>query len=249
MHPLRIPFLVCPLPHRKRSRLGIPLFPIGSGNLVPFRITVEIFEDTIPGGNMRGFVVTLALILVGAVAAMNAQAGPAEVGTDTGKAKVYGAGVSAADTVMVSAIMANPDAYVGKVVRVQGVAVDVCAHRGCWVNISSDTEGQVVRLKVTDGEIVFPVAIKGDVITAEGVWTANKLDLETTKAMCAYEAEQKGENFDPNSVTSCKTLYQITGSGAVVVPAAAVQKNEQSDAGTNWARPDAGQADSHGAGR
>lgn len=171
---------------------------------------------------MRGFVVMLVLALAGTILAGDSYAGPAATGAEAAKARVFGAGVSAPDTVLVSQILANPDAYVGKVVRVQGIAVDVCANRGCWVNIASDAEGDVVRLKVTDGEIVFPVEIMGDVITAEGVWTANKLDLETTKMVCAHEAESKGEAFDPNSVTSCKTLYQITGTGAIVVPAAAV---------------------------
>ena len=167
---------------------------------------------------MRAFVVGLVCV-AGAILASESIADPAN--GNRVEARVFGAGVSAADTMLVSQLLANPDAYVGKVVRVQGIAVDVCAHRGCWVNISSDVEGEVVRLKVTDGEIVFPAAIMGDVITAEGVWTANELDLETTKMVCAYEAETKGEAFDPNSVTSCKTLYQITGTGASVVPASA----------------------------
>jgi len=170
---------------------------------------------------MRGLVVMLVFLFVGTISAPAAFAGPTAAAQDEAKAQVFGAGVSAADTVLVSRILASPDSYVGKVVRVQGIAVDVCAHRGCWVSIASDKEGDVVRLKVTDGEIVFPVAIMGDMITAEGVWTANQLDLETTKMVCSHEAQAKGEAFDPDSVTSCKTLYQITGTGAVVRPAAA----------------------------
>ena len=175
---------------------------------------------------MRGFVVILVLFLGGAISALDSFAGPAATDPDGGRDRTFGAGVSAADTVLVSRILANPDAYVGKVVRVTGIAVDVCANRGCWVNIASDTEGEVIRLKVTDGEIVFPVEIMGDVITAEGVWTANQLDLETTKMVCSREAEAKGEAFDPNSVTACKTLYQITGTGAVVAPATEARETD-----------------------
>jgi hypothetical protein len=130
--------------------------------------------------------------------------------------KVYGKGVSAADTVLVSALLANPDSYVGKTIRVQGTAVGVCAHRGCWVNLASDVEGETVRVKVKDGEIVFPPEMIGDNVLAEGVWTANELDLETTKKVCANEAKKLGEDFDPESVTTCMTLYQLTGTGAVV---------------------------------
>ncbi len=132
---------------------------------------------------------------------------------------VYGKGVKSKKTIKVSKLLANPEKFVGKTVAVEGIAVGVCAHRGCWINISSDNEGEVVRLKVTDGEIVFPAEIVGERVVAEGVWTANKLDLDTTKKMCAHKAEQKGESFDPNSVTECMTLYQITGTGAEVVSA------------------------------
>ncbi len=130
---------------------------------------------------------------------------------------VYGKGVSAPDTVLVSALLAHPDDYVGQTIRVKGTAVGVCAHRGCWINVASDVEGDVVRVKVKDGEIVFPPEIVGDTVVAEGVWTANKLDLETTKKVCANEAKNAGEEFDPESVTACKTLYQLSGTGAVVV--------------------------------
>ncbi len=130
--------------------------------------------------------------------------------------QVYGKGVSAPDTVLVSTLLANPEAYVGQTIRVQGTAVGVCAHRGCWVNLASDVEGETVRVKVKDGEIVFPPEMVGDVVLAEGVWTANELDLETTKKVCANEAEKQGDEFDPASVTTCMTLYQLSGTGAVV---------------------------------
>jgi hypothetical protein len=131
--------------------------------------------------------------------------------------KTYGKGVAAADTVRVSALLANPDKWVGQTIRVQGKAVDVCKHRGCWINLASDVEGQTVRVKVTDGEITFPPEILGDTVIAEGVWTANKLDLETTKKMCEAQAKEDGKKFDANAVTSCMTLYQLTGTGAVAV--------------------------------
>ena len=130
--------------------------------------------------------------------------------------KVYGEGVSAPDTMLVSDLMANPEAYIGKTIRVKGTAVGVCEHRGCWINIASDTEGETVRVKVKDGVIVFPAEIKGDLVIAEGVWTANELTMEQTKKVCAAQAKHDGEDFDEKEVTSCMTLYQISGTGAVV---------------------------------
>ncbi len=130
--------------------------------------------------------------------------------------KIYGEGVTGTETVKVSDLLADPDAYVGKTLRVKGMAVGVCAHRGCWINVSGDKEGQTVRVKVEDGVIVFPPEIVGDEVIAEGVWTANQLTLEQTKEVCAAEARKKGEDYDPEDVTTCKTLYQLSGTGAVV---------------------------------
>lgn len=152
------------------------------------------------------------------MAALMLVAGAAMAGDSADlQGKTYGKGVAAADTVRVSALLANPDAWVGKTIRLQGKAVGVCEHRGCWINLASDVEGQTVRVKVKDGEIVFPPEILGDMVIAEGVWTANQLDLETTKQVCEAEAKQEGRKFNPDEVTSCRTLYQLSGTGAVAL--------------------------------
>ena len=76
-----------------------------------------------------------------------------------------------------------------------------------------------VHLKVEDGVIVFPPEIVGETVIAEGVWTANELTMEQTKKVCAAEARKEGKEFDEGEVTTCMTLYQISGTGAVVVAA------------------------------
>jgi len=131
--------------------------------------------------------------------------------------KVYGEGVASQDTVVVSELLANPDNYVGKTLRVKGTVVGSCAHRGCWISIASDKEGETVRVKVKDGVIVFPPEIVGETVIAEGVWTANELTLEQTKKVCAAEARKEGKEFKEGEVTNCMTMYQLSGTGAVVL--------------------------------
>ncbi len=131
--------------------------------------------------------------------------------------KTFGKGISAPDTVLVSDVLSHPDAYVGKTIRVTGTAVGVCKHRGCWISLASDKEGETLRVKVKDGEIVFPPEIVGETVTAEGVWTANQISLKP--------AEEKHKSHDGKEKTacsasdeaSCKTVYQLSGIGAVVV--------------------------------
>ena len=138
-------------------------------------------------------------------------------GAAVAKEKVYGKVVSGEECVSVSKLLAKPDDFIGKTVRVKGTAVGVCAHRGCWINVAGEKDGETVRVKVKDGVIVFPPEIVGETVIAEGVWTANELTMEQTKEVCAAQAREEGKEFDEDEVTTCMTLYQISGTGAVVV--------------------------------
>lgn len=104
--------------------------------------------------------------------------------------KTYGKGVSDHDAIAISHLIDHHSEYIGKTVRVQGTAVQVCQHRGCWISIASDREGETLRVKVEDGEIIFPPEIVGETVIAEGVFTVN--NPETLKKTCDH-APQKAE--------------------------------------------------------
>src|SRR5690242_2123568 len=80
-----------------------------------------------------------------------------------GKGKVYGEGVKEPTAVKVADLLANPDNWVGKKVRVEGVVTDVCPHRGCWLKLAAEKakESETITLKVKDGVMVFPKSAKG----------------------------------------------------------------------------------------
>jgi hypothetical protein len=130
---------------------------------------------------------------------------------------VYGKGVAASDVVAISDLLANPGKYVGKTVRVEGLITDVCPKRGCWMDLASDKEFQVVRIKVDDGEIVFPLDAKGKQAVAEGVFTKTEITQEQALEHAKHLAEEKGEKFDPEKAKDLPTVvYQIKGTGAVI---------------------------------
>src|ERR1041384_6725208 len=52
-------------------------------------------------------------------------------------------------------LMTNANDYVGKTVQVRGKITEVCQMMGCWMDLTND-DGQKVKIKVNDGEIVFP---------------------------------------------------------------------------------------------
>ncbi|MCK6685754.1 MAG: DUF4920 domain-containing protein [Thermoanaerobaculia bacterium] len=128
----------------------------------------------------------------------------------------YGKALTGKDTVKISELLANPDKYVGKTVRVEGVITEVCAKRGCWMKIASDKEFQDIRIKVDDGVIVFPMEAKGKTAIAEGVFTKYELSAEEVKAAHKHECEEQKKAFDPNQKFEAKAVYQLKGTGAVI---------------------------------
>ena len=129
----------------------------------------------------------------------------------------FGAGIKLTSTTPISTILADPKAFAGKSVRVDGMIVDVCPKRGCWMDLAGAAPGEKIKFKVTDGEMVFPVDAKGKYATAEGVISVKELSLEDSVAYAKYQAEEYGGGtFDPASVTAPITVVKLDGTGAVL---------------------------------
>lgn len=117
----------------------------------------------------------------------------------------------------IAALADSPEQYVGKTVQAKGKVTEVCQMMGCWMNLA-DESGKLVRIKVKDGEIVFPKDSVGKTAAAEGKFTKLELTKEQAIAQKKHEAEANGRKFDPAGVTGPVTIYQINGSGAVIFP-------------------------------
>ena len=128
----------------------------------------------------------------------------------------FGEAITLKTVTEIGAILAEPDAYVGKSVRVEGKVVDVCAHEGCWMEIVSDKPEHHIQAKVEDGKIVFPQEAKGKSAVVEGEVQKLELSLEQTVAYFKHQAEEKGDSFDPESVKEPRKVYRIWVYGAVV---------------------------------
>jgi len=136
--------------------------------------------------------------------------------TTSSFAQEFGAGLTIDKTTLVSTILENPDSYVGKKVQIKGLIVDVCASRGCWMYIAGDKPFQKLRFKVTDGDMVFPMTARGKTATVEGILQKFVLTKEEVIARKKHHAEETGEPFDPASITSGETFYQLRGLGAEI---------------------------------
>lgn len=120
------------------------------------------------------------------------------------------------ETTPISDILAEPDAFVGERVLVEGTVAEVCSNMGCWMDIVGEDDTETIRVKVDDGVIVFPQKATGKRARVEG--TVEKLELTEEEAIEAarHEAEERGETFDPASVDGPETIHRIRGSGAVI---------------------------------
>lgn len=115
----------------------------------------------------------------------------------------------------VADILADPDAWVGKTVRIEGGVLDVCPKAGCWMEVGDD--GRSLRVKVDDGVIVFPSDAKGRLVAAEGVVEAVDMERDQYVAWLAHLAEERGESFDEAAADIGEGPYrmiQIRGTGA-----------------------------------
>jgi hypothetical protein len=119
-----------------------------------------------------------------------------------------GSGVTLQTATAIADLVERPEAFVGKTVRVNGVATAVCSHMGCWMALAPEdrAEGPTVRLKVEDGVIVFPVSAKGKRVAAEGVFERVGRDEESHEAAGEHAAQD----------AKASKTYQIAATGAVI---------------------------------
>ena len=144
---------------------------------------------------------TLMLCVVVAVAA----------GTSFEEIKL-GTGVSLKEATPIASLAANPKDYVGKTIRVDGVARAVCSAMGCWMSVVEDVanpSGATVRLKVDDGVIVFPMSAKGKKVSAQGVFQAvGAMDAESKEAAGEHAKQEpnaqrsiRSKRLEPSSIS------------------------------------------------
>lgn len=135
---------------------------------------------------------------------------------DQTKETKLGSDITLTEKTKISDILADPDSYLDQTVLVEGEIMNVCPKMGCWMELKSDDGEGMIKIKVKDGEIVFPVEAIGENAVVEG--TVYKIELSQEDAISYYEhiADETGENFDPSTITGPMTIYQIKGLGAVI---------------------------------
>ncbi len=127
-----------------------------------------------------------------------------------------GAPLTLKEQVAIADLSSKPAEFVGKTVQVKGKVTEVCEKMGCWMMLVDPATQAKVRIKVKDGEIVFPKDSIGKIAVAEGKFVKIEMTKEQAIAQAKHEAEENNKKFDPASITGPKTIYQIAGAGAVI---------------------------------
>lgn len=128
----------------------------------------------------------------------------------------YGLGADPKAAVKISEVLDHPETFMDREITVAGLIVDVCPKRGCWMLFAGDKKFQTLRIKVTDGVMVFPLSARGHQGAAKGKLSVNELSKEKAVKYYQHLAEEKGEAFDPASVTGPVKVYMLKATGAVI---------------------------------
>ena len=111
--------------------------------------------------------------------------------------KVYG----------VDKLILNKNDYISSIVKVEGIIEEVCPMRGCWLQVVGESDNKKIRIKVKDGDIVFPLSSKGRKVVAEGQFSVLKLNEKQAKNWKNHLAGEKGIKIDTASIVLTDSDY------------------------------------------
>ena len=109
----------------------------------------------------------------------------------------------------VDELLLSASESLGKKLLVNGIITEVCPMRGCWLQVKDYNSDSSIRIKVTDGEIVFPLSAKGKNVIAEGIFTKLELSEKQAKNWKHHLALEKGIELDTSSIIlSASDFYE-----------------------------------------
>ena len=131
----------------------------------------------------------------------------------------YGEGISIEMDTSIGDILSDPERYIGTDLVAEGSIVEVCPMRGCWIVVEDRDTNQSIRVKVTDGDIVFPLSSKGHEVRVEGRLSKLEFTEKQARSWKAHLEREKGNVVSPDSVTITDddlVEYRIIGKGAQI---------------------------------
>ena len=129
----------------------------------------------------------------------------------------YGYEITLQEKNQIGQLLDMPHTYLGQDVLVSGEITEVCPMRGCWIDVQDLDTGSHIRVKVTDGKIVFPLSAKGKYVDVQGKFTKLVFSEEQATKWKIHLAKEKGIALNPediNIIPEDLIEYRINGIGA-----------------------------------
>lgn len=124
--------------------------------------------------------------------------------------------VDVQEVTKVADLLAKPEQYVGKTVRVEGKITEVCQMMQCWIKVDDGSTKEPMQVKVDDGVITFPKDGAGKHAVAQGEFAKITMTKDEYISQLQKEAKEHGKTADTSKITEGKTIYRINGTGAVI---------------------------------
>ena len=105
----------------------------------------------------------------------------------------YGALKKESKVITFQELFELPQNYIGKEVALKGMITEVCPMRGCWINVKDEASDLQLRVKVTDGEIVFPLSGVGNKVFVEGEFSKLIFSESSKRYMTVSTGGSSGE--------------------------------------------------------
>ena len=132
---------------------------------------------------------------------------------------VYGSNIASLENnINLHELLKNPENNLNKEIVVVGQIVDVCPMRGCWIDITDDQEN-LIKVKVKDGEIVFPLSAINQKVKVYGQFIKLNYTEEQIINWKIHLEQEKGKFLHPDSVkvTELDLIeYRINALGAEI---------------------------------
>lgn len=130
--------------------------------------------------------------------------------------KKVGKELSDNDPVTITSLLENPEDFVGKTVKIEGVVVDMCVKRGGWMDLAGDKEFTKFTADAKTADFKFPLDSKGKTAIVEGEITKITVSVEQQKERLNHEALENGKEVDLSTITEPKINYVLKATGAEI---------------------------------
>jgi len=121
-----------------------------------------------------------------------------------------GAAIGNAEKVSLAKVLASPDKFAGKTVRIEGIVVRSCKMEGCWAEIAPDKDSKSsVRIKMKDHAFFIPLQSAGSFARAEGVFSVKTLKKEEVDHLI----NEDGAKFDNRNADGSVTEVSFEATG------------------------------------